>query len=98
MRINFKEIEVQDLTGEKMEVDASQALGNSIYQLTADLGMLKVAQEIYSNGEAELDLETRQTIISILQAKRCVIFAMVKKELIKILSQEEPQPKETTSK
>lgn len=47
MRIDFRTIEVTDIEGNKSTVDISKALGNAMYQKTADLGELELAQNIY---------------------------------------------------
>lgn len=37
-------------------------LGNAIYQRTADLGELELAQNIYKNGEVELSTDQAERI------------------------------------
>lgn len=54
MKIDFRKIEVTDIEGNKSTIDVSKVLGNVIYQKTADLGELELAQNIYKNGEVEL--------------------------------------------
>ena len=62
MRIDFREIEVTDIEGNKSTVDISKALGNAMYQKTADLGELELAQNIYKNGEVELSPEQAKSV------------------------------------
>ena len=57
MRIDFREIEVTDIEGNKSTVDISKALGNAMYQKTAEL-----AQNIYKNGEVELSPEQVKSV------------------------------------
>ena len=57
MKIDFRKIEVTDIEGNKSTFDISKELGNTIYQKTADLGELELAQRIYKNGEVELSTE-----------------------------------------
>lgn len=62
MKIDFRAIEVTDIEGNKSTVDISKALGNVIYQKTADLGELELAQNIYKNGEVELFPEQVESV------------------------------------
>ena len=57
MKIDFRNIQVKDIEGTIIPFDFSKALGNTIYQKTADLGELELAQQIYKNGEVELSPE-----------------------------------------
>ncbi len=54
MKIDFRNIQVKDIEGNNSTVDIAKMLGNAIYQKTADLGELELAQQIYKNGEVEL--------------------------------------------
>lgn len=54
MKIDFRRIQVKDIEGNNSTVDISKMLGNAIYQKTADLGELELAQQIYKNGEVDL--------------------------------------------
>ena len=51
MKIDFRNIEVTDLEGNKSTSDVSKELGNIIYNNTTDLGELEFAQEVYKHGE-----------------------------------------------
>ena len=62
MKIDFREIQVKDIEGTIVPFDFSKALGNTIYQQTADLGELELAQDIYKNGEVELSPEQAERI------------------------------------
>lgn len=62
MRIDFRKIQVKDIEGNNSTVDISKMLGNAIYQKTADLGELELAQNIYKSGEVELSLEQVERI------------------------------------
>ena len=53
MKIDFRNIEVTDLEGNKSTSDVSKELGNIIYNNTTDLGELEFAQEVYKHGEVE---------------------------------------------
>lgn len=55
MKIDFRKIEVTDIEGNNSTFDISKELGNTIYKNTPDLGELDFAQEIYKQGEVEVD-------------------------------------------
>ena len=62
MKIDFREIQVKDIEGNNSTVDIAKMLGNVIYQETADLGELELAQQIYKNGEVELSTDQAERI------------------------------------
>lgn len=62
MKIDFRNIQVKDIEGNNSTVDIAKVLGNTIYQKTADLGELELAQDIYKNGEVELSPEQVERI------------------------------------
>lgn len=61
-KIDFRNIQVKDIEGNNSTFDISKMLGNAIYQKTADLGELELAQNIYKNGEVELSPEQVESI------------------------------------
>lgn len=62
MKIDFRNIQIKDIEGNNSTFDISKMLGNAIYQKTADLGELELAQNIYKNGEVELSPEQVESI------------------------------------
>lgn len=62
MIIDFRNIQVKDIEGNNSTVDIAKMLGNAIYQKTADLGELELAQQIYKNGEVELSTNQAERI------------------------------------
>lgn len=62
MIIDFRKIQVKDIEGNNSTVDIAKMLGNAIYQKTADLGELELAQTIYKNGEVELSTDQAERI------------------------------------
>ena len=62
MKIDFRKIQVKDIEGNNSTVDIAKMLGNAIYQKTADLGELELAQQIYKNGEVEVSPEQAESI------------------------------------
>lgn len=55
MKVDFRKLEIKDLEGNIVTFDASKQLANFIYMETQDLGDLILAQDIYKNGEVELE-------------------------------------------
>lgn len=62
MKIDFRKIQVKDIEGNNSTVDIAKMLGNAIYQKTADLGELELAQQIYKNGKVDLLPEQAERI------------------------------------
>lgn len=62
MKVDFRKIQVKDIEGNNSSVDIAKMLGNAIYQKTADLGELELAQSIYKHGEVELSPEQAERI------------------------------------
>ena len=62
MKIDFRKIEVTDIEGNKSTFDISKELGNTIYQKTADLGELELAQRIYKNCAREMSSDEAEPI------------------------------------
>ena len=62
MKIDFRNIQVKDIEGNNSTVDIAKMIGNAIYQKTADLGELELAQQIYKNGEVELSTNQAERI------------------------------------
>ena len=62
MEIDFRKIQVKDIEGNNSTVDIAKMLGNAIYQKTADLGELELAQNIYKSGEVEVSPEQAESI------------------------------------
>ena len=79
MKIDFRKIEVTDIEGNKSTFDVSKELGNTIYKNTPDLGELDFAQEIYKQGEVEVDEEKAAIIRKYLDVGK--FFAFIKKSV-----------------
>lgn len=54
MEIDFRNLPVRDVEGNPAPRDISKELGNYIYNETADLGELDLAQRIYREGRVDL--------------------------------------------
>lgn len=67
MKINFKQLMMTDLEGNKLPLDCSKQVANFIYSETQNLEDLILAQDIYKNGEVELTDEQIERIKDILK-------------------------------
>lgn len=90
-KISFKIIKVKDLEGNVTEFDLSKKLGNYLYKVTGDLGMLKVAQTIYDKGEVALNEEIRKELLKALNSPMCIFSAIVKQELLRLIKLEQQE-------
>lgn len=64
MKVDFRKVEVKDITGKNSVLDISKELGNGIFNETADLGELETAREIYKNGEIEINDPQQAAMLS----------------------------------
>lgn len=67
MKINFKQLTMTDLEGNKLPLDCAKQIANFIYSETPNLEDLILAQDIYKNGEIELTDEQIDKIKNILK-------------------------------
>lgn len=61
-KVDFNNIEVETLNGEKKVFKIAEELGNAIFAKTQDLGELELAREIYKNGEVEVTEQQAQML------------------------------------
>lgn len=54
MKIDLRNVETVDFSGNTEIRDISKELANIIYKMTPDLGELDFAQDLYRNGEVEM--------------------------------------------
>lgn len=83
MKIDFRKIEITDIEGNVNIIDVSKELGNVIYRNTPDLGELDFAQDIYRNGEVEIDESRRQIIKKYMDVGK--FLAYIKRDICKLL-------------
>ena len=62
MKVDFRNLPVRDIEGNLCPRDIAKELGNMIYNETADLGELDLAQRIYREGCVDLTDEETQTV------------------------------------
>ena len=87
--INFTQVSLTDLVGNIDVLDVGKLLGNYIYKMTGDLGMFDTAKAIYDKGEVELSEDAKKEILNLLKDPRCTFIAILKQELINMLSAKE---------
>lgn len=62
MKVDFRNLPVRDIEGNLCPRDIAKEMGNMIYNETADLGELDLAQRIYREGCVDLTDEETQTV------------------------------------
>ena len=62
MKVNFKAIEIESITGEKEVVDLSKVLGNALYQQGKTLEVVELARSIWKDGEIEITNEDKKIL------------------------------------
>lgn len=86
--IDFRSIEIKDLTGEIKKFDISKGFGNYLYTSTGDIGMFEVARKIYHEGKIELKEHQEKELIGILNDPKCPFIAVLKVKLIEMIKGE----------
>lgn len=88
MKANFKKLAVEASFDTFVEVDVTKELGNYIHAHTTDIGLDDTARAIYhSDGEIEISPEHATLICSLINSRDCMLFAFVKKAIIKTLTE-----------
>ena len=62
MKVNFKAIEIESITGEKEVVDLSKVLGNALYQQGKTLEVVELARSVWKDGEIEITDEDKKIL------------------------------------
>lgn len=62
MKVNFKAIEIESITGEKEVVDLSKVLGNALYQQGKTLEVVELARSLWKDGEIEITDEDKKIL------------------------------------
>lgn len=56
MKYNFSKVKVTDIEGKEVkETDIHKVIGNALYGVTKDLGLVDKARKIYKGEDVELD-------------------------------------------
>ena len=82
--IDFSKIEITTINDEKKMIDASKAVGNTVYNGTSDIGMMDLARKIYHEGKAEMTSQEIEYFKNILMNSE-VITAFLKVALRDVL-------------
>lgn len=86
--MNFKKLKVEIAFGQFKELDIAEALGNYIHSNTPDIGLDDVARNIYySKDEIDIQPEHADMIVAMVQDKRCMLVAGIKKAIIGVLTE-----------
>lgn len=62
MKVDFRKIEIESITGEKEVVDLSKVLGNALYQQGKTLEVVELARSIWKDGEVEITDEDKKIL------------------------------------
>lgn len=62
MKVDFRKIEIESITGEKEVVDLSKVLGNTLYQQGKTLEVVELARSIWKDGEIEITDEDKKIL------------------------------------
>lgn len=62
MKVDFKAIEIESITGEKEVVDLSKVLGNALYQQGKTLEVVELARSIWKDGEIGITDEDKKIL------------------------------------
>ena len=62
-KVNFREIVIEDIRGEKVKADFQKVLGNQLYMQGADIKECELGRKIFfAEGEVELSDEEVKTV------------------------------------
>ena len=72
-QVNFREIVIEDIRGEKVKADFQEVLGNQLYMQGADIKECELGRKIFfAEGDIELSDEEVKTVINAVQSWRYV--------------------------
>ncbi len=81
-KVNFCEIIIEDIRGEKVKADFHEVLGNQLYMQGADIKECELGRKIFfADGEVELTDEEVKTVINAVQSWRYVAKTAILKAL-----------------
>ena len=87
MKVDFRKVPVQNITGQITDEDMATEFGNYLYNGTADISDMDLAKKIYYDGEVELSNEQANRIIETVNISKAII-AKYKVGLLNILNNE----------
>ena len=81
-QVNFREIVIEDIRGEKVKADFQEVLGNQLYMQGADIKECELGRKIFfAEGEVELSDEEIKTVSNAVQSWRYIAKTAVQKML-----------------
>ena len=87
MKVDFRKVPVQDITGQFTNEDMATEFGNYLYNGTADISDMDLAKKIYYGGDVELSDEQTKRITGLINASNSIV-AKYKVGLLNILNNE----------
>ena len=85
MKIDFSNIMIEDIEGNKVSVDVSKELGNMMYLGATDIAVADLGREIYHKKEVELTKEQAKFVRGYVDTK---FKAILKRTLLPMLDDE----------
>jgi hypothetical protein len=81
-KVNFREIIIEDIRGEKVKADLHEVLGNQLYMQGADIKECELGRKIFfAECEVELSDEELRTVSNAVQQWRYIAKTAVLKAL-----------------
>lgn len=81
-KVNFREIVIEDIRGEKVKADFHEVLGNQLYMQGADIKECELGRKIFfAEGEVELSDEEIKTVSNAVQQWRYIAKTAIMKAL-----------------
>ena len=81
-KINFREIAIDDIRGEKVNADFQEVLGNQLYMQGADIKECELGRKIFfAEGDIELSDEDVKTVSNAVQQWRYIAKTAIMKAL-----------------
>jgi len=84
MKYNFSKVSIKTLDGQEVK-ELHKILANAIYVSTKDLGLVKVAQDIYDGKEVEIWQAQAEEIKRVIQDEKTGFFAFVQAGLLEYI-------------
>ena len=81
-KVNFREIALEDIRGEKVKADFHEVLGNQLYMQGRDIKECELGRKIFfAEGEVELSDEEIKTVSNAVQQWRYIAKTAIMKAL-----------------
>ena len=81
-KVNFREIVIEDIRGEKIKADFQEVIGNQLYMQGADIKECELGRKIFfTEGEVELSDEEVKTVSNAVQQWRYIAKTAIMKAL-----------------